>query len=79
MSRNWTIDAVKYALSRHHWDCVFELDAPQKITQRLRKKTKDQWYKDIKGLQACFIQSEIYCPHEGVDRTKEIGVSLNWN
>jgi hypothetical protein len=33
----------------------------------------------IKELQNCFVQSEIYCPHEGVDRLVECNVnSLDW-
>jgi len=71
---------------------VFELDAPRNIVQRLSVKTKHEWFEGLrykgddeqqrKGLQefkACWTASEIYCPHEGIDRLAECGVkTLDW-
>jgi hypothetical protein len=79
-------------LALHPAECVFELDAPQNIVQRLSVKTKHEWFEglrykgddeqQLKGLQefrACWTASEIYCPHEGIDRLAECGVkTLDW-
>jgi hypothetical protein len=83
---------IRDLLSLHPAECVFELDAPQNIAQRLSVKTKHEWYEglrykgddeqQLKGLQefrACWHLSEIYCPHEGIDRLAECGVrTLDW-
>jgi hypothetical protein len=86
---------IRDLLAQHPAECVFELDAPQNIVQRLSVKTKREWWRSIeikfldgddeqqrKNLQefrACWIASEIYCPHEGIDRLAECGVkTLNW-
>jgi len=83
---------IRDILSIHPAECVLELDAPRNIVQRLSVKTKHEWLKDIqlkgddeqqrKNLQefrACLIASEIYCPHEGIDRLAECGVkTLDW-
>jgi hypothetical protein len=46
----------------------------------LRYKGDDE--QQLKGLQefrACWTASEIYCPHEGIDRLAECGVkTLDW-
>ncbi len=78
---------VKDILKMHPAECVFELDAPQKILERLSKHPKDYWfsfgkyYTGIEGekrrteeFRACWQASEIYCPHEGIDRRKEYGI-----
>lgn len=38
-------------------------------------------YYDVEYIKSvlAFHQSEIYCPHEGIDRTAEVGVSLDWS
>jgi len=83
---------IRDILSMHPAECVFELDAPRNIVQRLSVKTKHEWYEGLrykgddeqqrKGLQefrACWTASEIYCPHEGIDRRAELGIkSLDW-
>lgn len=81
------LDHVKCILRQHPAECVFELDAPQKIVERLSKHPKDYWfsfgiyYTGVEGekrrteeFRACWQLSEIYCPHEGIDRRKEYGV-----
>jgi len=83
---------IREVLAQHPAECVFELDAPRNIVQRLSVKTKHEWYEGLrykgddeqqrKGLQefrACWTASEIYCPHEGIDRLAECGVkTLDW-
>jgi len=83
---------IRDLLAQHPAECVFELDAPRNIVQRLSVKTKHEWCKglrykgddeqQLKGLQefrACWTLSEIYCPHEGIDRLAECGVkTLDW-
>ena len=85
MSKYFTIKDVKSVLALHPSECVFELDAPQKIVERLSIKTVNEWLR-IRGgnelheqFKACWQASEIYCPHEGIDRLSECGVnSLDW-
>ena len=71
---------IRDVLSCHPAECVFELDAPRKIAQRLSSKTAIWWTKPEhrEEFKACFIASEIYCPHEGIDRLAEsAGMTLN--
>ena len=77
----YDLDFIQEVLKLHHWECVFELDAPKKIVDRLSIRSMNEWLKGIshddemfKEFKNCFIQSEIYCPHEGIDRRKETGV-----
>lgn len=85
----YSLDHVKAVLAMHPWECVFELDAPRKIAQRLQHRTINEWlgFDDWKKtpaeisartaeLKYCYSQSEIYCPHEGIDRTKELGITV---
>ena len=72
---------VRGVLALHPAECVFELDAPRKIVQRLSGKTAGWWteLENRKEFIACFHASEIYCPHEGIDRRAELGIkSLDW-
>ena len=72
---------VRGVLALHPAECIFELDAPRKIAQRLSSKTVSWWTnpENRKEFKACFIASEIYCPHEGIDRLAECGVkTLDW-
>ena len=72
---------VRGVLAKHPVECVFELDAPRKIAQRLSSKTVSGCMKleNQKEFKACFVASEIYCPHEGIDRLAECGVrTLDW-
>lgn len=72
---------VRGVLALHPAECVFELDAPRKIVQRLSGKTAGWWITpaNIAAFKACWIASEIYCPHEGIDRLAECGVrTLDW-
>jgi hypothetical protein len=56
---------------------VFELDAPEKIFARLMNAG---FYtsQDVRDREAdfkqCWALSEIYCPHEGIDRRSEYGM-----
>ena len=83
---------VRGVLAMHPAECVFELDAPRKIVQRLSVKTMHEWCesfrykgddeqprKNLQEFRACWHLSEIYCPHEGIDRLAECGVkTLDW-
>ena len=72
---------VRGVLAMHPAECVFELDAPKNIVQRLSGKTAGWWItpENIKEFRACWTASEIFCPHEGIDRLAECGVrTLDW-
>jgi hypothetical protein len=72
---------VREVLSLHPAECMFELDAPRNIVQRLSGKTVSWWIEKENWLafRECFTASEIYCPHEGIDRLAECDVkSLGW-
>ena len=73
---------VRGVLAMHPAECVFELDAPQNIVQRLSGKTAMEWItckENHKEFRACWHASEIYCPHEGINRLAECGVkTLDW-
>jgi len=72
---------VRNVLALHPAECVFELDAPRNIVQRLSGKTASWWIeKENKAaFKKCFTASEIYCPHENIDRLAECGVrTLDW-
>ena len=72
-----TYELVEEFLGRHDFHCVFELDAPMKIFTRLMTA---EFYTtaDIPDRGAefreCWALSEIYCPHEGIDRRNEYGM-----
>ena len=72
---------VREVLKLHPAECVFELDAPRKIAERLSGKTVNWWIKmeNREEFRVCWEASEIYCPHEGIDRLAECGVkTLDW-
>jgi hypothetical protein len=73
-----TYDHVVEVLQIHDFHCVFELDAPLKIFNRLMDAgfyTSDDitWGRN-KEFRECWHLSEIYCPHEGIDRRSEYGM-----
>ena len=83
-SSYYDVDHICLVLSKHPWECVFELDAPKKIVDRLSIRTQGEWIDHIikngnQEFKNCFIQSELYCPHEGVNRLKETDTSLDWH
>jgi len=72
---------IRRVLKLHPAECVFELDAPQNIMQRLSVRPVAEWHTDehIDEFRECWHLSEIYCPHEGVERLAEYGIkSLDW-
>ena len=72
-----TYKLVEEILEQHDFHCVFELDAPDHIFSRLMTA---EFYttRDVRGREAefkqCWALSEIYCPHEGIDRRREYGI-----
>ena len=86
MAKYFTLDEIEGVLALHHYECVFELDAPKRILERLSVRSKSEWFpfwcwgERARTLHTefkqCFIQSEIYCPHEGVDRLSEYNLKL---
>jgi hypothetical protein len=74
-----TYELVEEFLQKHNFRCVFELDAPMKIFTRLMTA---EFYttQDVRGREAefreCWALSEIYCPHEGIDRRSEYGMEV---
>jgi hypothetical protein len=75
-----SLNLVKEILVMHDVGCVFELDAPRRIHERLMAEgfrtahdvfgSECDWSK----FHQCFVLSEIYCPHEGIDRRAEYGM-----
>jgi hypothetical protein len=67
-------EGLTKALENHPADCVFEVDAPEKILQRLRDKNLDSYpfryvtKQEREEYLECWRLSELYCPHEGIDR-----------
>lgn len=85
-----SIEHIRGVLSLHHWECVFEIDAPQRIYDRLKHHSfgywlnyqgpshTNDWLKERKrcyDLKQAFTQSEIFCVHEGIDRRSEYGMA----
>ena len=72
-----TYELVEEMLELHDFHCVFELDAPMKIFTRLMAaefySTRDVREREAEFKQ-CWALSEIYCPHEGIDRRSEYGI-----
>jgi hypothetical protein len=74
-----TYEMVEEFLGIHDFQCVFELDAPMKIFTRLMTA---EFYttKDVRDREAefreCWALSEIYCPHEEIDRRSEYGMEV---
>lgn len=72
-----TYDLVEEIVGMHEFDCVFELDAPRKIFNRLMAA---EFYSlpvphaRAAEFKQCWELSEIYCPHEGIDRRREYGI-----
>jgi hypothetical protein len=75
-----TADFIKEILVKHDVGCIFELDAPRRIHERLVAEgfhtAHDVFspYCDLPKFRQCFVLSEIYCPHEGIDRRREYGM-----
>lgn len=74
-----TYDQVVEILQMHPAECVFELDAPLKIFTRLMAAgfytSDDITHGRNKEFRECWQLSEIYCPHEGIDRRSEYGMT----
>ena len=77
-----TYELVVEFLQMHPAECVFELDAPTKIFTRLMEAgfyTATDAVTRSKEFKECWTLSEIYCPHEGIDRLAECGIkTLDW-
>ena len=74
-----TYELVVEMLQLHDFRCVFELDAPMKIFTRLMAAefhTTECLHLGIRvaEFKECFTLSEIYCPHEGIDRRSDYGI-----
>jgi len=72
-----TYELVEEMLQNHDVHCIFELNAPMQIFTRLMNAgfytTKDIRSRVAK-FRECWQLSEIYCPHEGIDRRSEYGM-----
>ena len=72
-----TYDLVEEIVGMHDFHCVFELDAPMKIFTRLMAAefyTLPVPHVRVAEFKQCWELSEIYCPHEGIDRRSEYGI-----
>lgn len=71
-----TYDLVEEFLQAHPAECVIELDAPMQIFTRLMAAgfytTTDLTPERSKEFRECWTLSELYCPHEGIDRLTEV-------
>ena len=84
MTKYFTLEDVEGVLALHDPDCILEIDAPKKIVERLSVRTKSEWFpfwcwgEKLTQLhqewKQCWTLSEIYCPHEGIDRRNEYGM-----
>jgi hypothetical protein len=85
-TKGFPLNHIKDILSIHPSDCVFELDAPNKILQRMTERGLNDYgildrgdRDEINAWRQCWHESEIFCPHEGINRLAECGVkSLDW-
>ena len=70
-----TYGLVEDLLKLHDFHCVFELDAPMQIFTRLMAAgfytTQEMTMDRMAEFRECWQLSEIYCPHEGIDRRSE--------
>jgi hypothetical protein len=77
----FTLDMVKEVLRLHPSDCVLELNAPERILERLSVKSINEWMPIFctdaqhQAFKDAWQLSEIYCPHENIDRRQEYGIS----
>jgi GrpB-like predicted nucleotidyltransferase (UPF0157 family) len=86
MITKFPLKYIKDILAMHPSECVFELDAPARISQRLDDRGLNDFDILVNGdedkirlWRQCWHESEIFCPHEGIDRLAECGVkSLEW-
>ena len=72
-----TYKMVEEMLELHDFHCVFELDAPMQIFTRLMTAefyTIADIPDRVAEFRKCWALSEIYCPHEGIDRRSEYGM-----
>ena len=74
-----TYELVEEMLQLHDVHCVLELDAPMHIFTRLMAAgfhTTECLHLGMRvaEFKECFTLSEIYCPHEGIDRRREYGM-----
>ena len=72
-----TYKLVEEILEQHDFHCVFELDAPTQIFTRLMTAefyTLPVPHVRVAEFKQCWALSEIYCPHEGIDRRSEYGI-----
>lgn len=73
----YTYELVVEILQMHDFHCVFELEAPKKIFDRLMAAgfyTSPISRGRTEEFRECWSLSEIYCPHEGIDRRSEYGM-----
>ena len=72
-----TYELVEDFLKMHDVHCIFELDAPMQIFTRLMDAgfyTPEDIRDRGSEFKECWSMSEIYCPHEGIDRRSEYGI-----
>ena len=72
-----TYKLVEEIVGLHDFHCVFELDAPRQIFTRLMAAefyTLPVPHVRVAEFKQCWELSEIYCPHEGIDRRSEYGM-----
>ena len=69
------IEDVRDVLKKHHWECIFELNAPIHIVKRVKQLDVNMNEREfLNEFQKCYTLSEIYCPHENIDRRAEYGI-----
>jgi|688.fasta_scaffold299521_4 hypothetical protein len=71
----YSIDEIRDILSNQDCNCVFELNAPEKLLNRLSIYTKGEWFskEHIDQFRESFKQSILYCLNLGIDRINKSG------
>ena len=69
------LENIECVLQQHHWECIFEVDAPKQIQNRIAQLDVTLPEKEFaEEFRKCYILSEIFCPHENIDRRSEYGI-----
>jgi len=72
-------DLVDCCFQNHPADCIFAPGARERIIERMRKlgdPLERYTPSYVDEFERAFKAEEIYCPHEGIDRRAEFGISV---
>ena len=73
----FTLADIVEILQSHPADCVFELNAPQNIVDRLSVRPRGEWLLSLgEDFRKCVLHSIIYWPEIKLDRRTEYGIKV---